>query len=77
VPIGENGGYVALSEEGVPLGEWKWDDEADEFSFDEYVPLTMLPQTGLSKMLPLWIASMLSAMLLAMVSVSALRKQKD
>jgi hypothetical protein len=39
--------YIELDENGVPLGEWHWDDDAQEWIFDEYPPpLANLPQTG-------------------------------
>jgi hypothetical protein len=44
---GPNGTYVELDENGVPLGEWRYDDDAGEWVFDEYPPpLANLPQTG-------------------------------
>jgi hypothetical protein len=45
VPTG-NGGFVEIGEDGTPLGEWYWDDGADQWLFDEYPPLGDLPQTG-------------------------------
>jgi hypothetical protein len=44
---GPNGTYIELDENGVPLGEWHYDDDAGEWVFDEYPPpLADLPQTG-------------------------------
>ncbi|MDR2087978.1 MAG: hypothetical protein LBP73_01315, partial [Clostridiales Family XIII bacterium] len=43
---GEGGVYIELDENGVPLGEWRWDDPTEQWIFDEYPPLENLPQTG-------------------------------
>jgi fimbrial isopeptide formation D2 family protein len=43
---GPNGGYIEIDENGVPLGEWHWDEEEERWIFDEYPPLDRLPQTG-------------------------------
>ena len=43
---GENGSYIELDEDGVPLGEWKWDDELEEWVFDAIIPLGSMPPTG-------------------------------
>ena len=42
-----SGSYIELDEDGVPLGEWRWDEEMEEWIFDEYPPpLGNLPATG-------------------------------
>ena len=45
--------FIELDEEGVPLGQWGWDDEEELWLFDEFPPLggwettsMTLPQTG-------------------------------
>ena len=38
--------YLELGEDGVPLGQWRWDAELGEWIFDEFPPLGDLPQTG-------------------------------
>ncbi|MDR2770817.1 MAG: hypothetical protein LBB57_02140, partial [Clostridiales Family XIII bacterium] len=43
---GENGVYIELDENGIPLGEWRWDEPTQQWIFDEYPPLADLPQTG-------------------------------
>jgi uncharacterized repeat protein (TIGR01451 family) len=44
---GDNGVYIELDENGVPLGEWRWDEPTEEWVFEEYPPpLANLPQTG-------------------------------
>jgi len=45
---GDNGVFIALDENGTPLGEWHWDEELSEWIFDAYPPLTDLPQTGVT-----------------------------
>lgn len=50
VPTDE-GLFVEFDEDGVPLGEWRWDDPLEMWVFDEYPPLggwedADLPQTG-------------------------------
>ena len=46
---GEDGNYIEVDPAGVPLGEWHWDDDLEEWVFEEYPPpLANLPQTGLS-----------------------------
>jgi uncharacterized repeat protein (TIGR02543 family) len=44
---GAENAYIELDEDGVPLGEWRYDDDLGEWIFDEYPPpLGNLPQTG-------------------------------
>jgi hypothetical protein len=38
--------YLELDEDGVPLGEWHWDNDLQEWIYDEYPPLGSLPRTG-------------------------------
>ena len=44
----DEGHYLELNEDGVPLGEWHWDDEEEMWIFDEDIPLGALPRTGYS-----------------------------
>jgi hypothetical protein len=44
---GDNGVYIEFDEDGVPLGEWRWDEPTEQWIFDEYPPLANLPQTGI------------------------------
>jgi hypothetical protein len=37
---------MIFDEDGVPLGEWRYDPELGEWVFDEFPPLADLPQTG-------------------------------
>ncbi|MDR3296045.1 MAG: LPXTG cell wall anchor domain-containing protein, partial [Clostridiales Family XIII bacterium] len=46
---GENGVYIEINEDGVPLGEWHWEEPIQEWVFEEYPPPLAdmtLPQTG-------------------------------
>ena len=43
---GDDGRYIEFDEEGVPLGEWRWEEVIEEWIFDEYPPLGSLPRTG-------------------------------
>jgi pilin isopeptide linkage protein len=44
---GDNGTFIEIGEDGVPLGAWHWDDPLQEWVFEEYQPpLANLPQTG-------------------------------
>jgi uncharacterized repeat protein (TIGR02543 family) len=46
---GENGNFIELGEDGVPLGEWHWDEPTQVWVFEEYPPPLAndtLPQTG-------------------------------
>ena len=50
--IFKDGVYIELDENGVPLGEWNWDEELQEWVFDEYptplagLALDAVPQTS-------------------------------
>ena len=39
--------YVEYDADGVPLGEWRWDEGLRKWIFNEYPPLGNLPQTGM------------------------------
>jgi hypothetical protein len=43
---GPDGRYIEMDENGVPLGEWRWDEPTEQWIFDEYPPLAEMPQTG-------------------------------
>ena len=44
--IGEDGEvyFIEFDENGVPLGEWHWDDDC--WIFDDFIPLGDMPATG-------------------------------
>jgi hypothetical protein len=64
---GDNGVFIEISPEGVPLGEWHWEEPILEWVFDEYPPLAGLnPHTGLLPTLTLTAAILtLAALALA------------
>jgi hypothetical protein len=41
----DSGGFTEIGEDGVPLGEWIWDEAEEQWIFDEFPPLGDLPQT--------------------------------
>ena len=43
---GEDGSFIAMDEDGTPLGEWRWDEESEQWIFEPYIPLGGLPQTA-------------------------------
>jgi hypothetical protein len=45
IPL-DDGGFLEIDEDGVPLGTWEYDDDEGAWIFDESVPLALLPQTG-------------------------------
>ncbi|MDR2355810.1 MAG: hypothetical protein LBE16_06410, partial [Clostridiales Family XIII bacterium] len=67
---GGNGVYVEIGEDGIPRGEWHLDEETGEWIFDEYPPLTDLPQTGAAFLAAaasthLWVFPLLALLLFA------------
>lgn len=44
--IPKDGGYEEIDENGVPLGDWTYDEDQGIWIFDERPPLAELPQTG-------------------------------
>jgi LPXTG-motif cell wall-anchored protein len=45
----DNGNFVEIGPDNVPLGEWRWDDPRQIWVFEEYpAPQGSLPQTGAS-----------------------------
>ncbi|MDR3295617.1 MAG: InlB B-repeat-containing protein, partial [Clostridiales Family XIII bacterium] len=46
---GSGGTYIEMGEDGIPLGEWHWDEPTQTWVFEEYPPPLAndaLPQTG-------------------------------
>jgi MYXO-CTERM domain-containing protein len=71
---GDNGRYIELDEDGVPLGEWHWNDDTETWEFDEYPPLGK-PNPSTRHQGPLYIALSLGAALLALGAALALRRR--
>ena len=40
------GRYFEIDDNGSPLGEWRWDEEAEEWIYEAYTPLANMPKTG-------------------------------
>jgi hypothetical protein len=45
IPL-DDGGFLEIDEDGVPLGIWEYDDDEEAWIFDESIPFAALPQTG-------------------------------
>jgi uncharacterized repeat protein (TIGR02543 family) len=43
VPNDNGGGFIEFDEDGVPLGEWHFDEEIESWIFDPIVPLAVFP----------------------------------
>jgi hypothetical protein len=43
VPNDNGGGFVEFDEDGVPLGEWHFDEEIESWIFDPIVPMAVFP----------------------------------
>jgi uncharacterized repeat protein (TIGR01451 family)/LPXTG-motif cell wall-anchored protein len=50
--------YIVVDEDGVPIGEWRWEPEEEIWIYEEYPPLGNLPQTGDT----LWLAGLAFAL---------------
>ena len=48
VEVNEDGDFIELDEDGIPLGRWVWDDDEELWILDEFPPLGNLefPDTG-------------------------------
>jgi hypothetical protein len=64
---------MIFDEDGVPLGEWRYDPELGEWVFDEFPPLADLPQTGQLRW-PIPVLS-LSGMILFILGWATYRKR--
>ncbi|MDR3278344.1 MAG: Cna B-type domain-containing protein, partial [Oscillospiraceae bacterium] len=64
---------IVVDDDGVPQGQWTWDDDAGEWIFDPYIPLGDLPATGDSGA-ALWIALAVAAVFGAAVVLTRKRK---
>jgi hypothetical protein len=82
-PDAENA-YIELGEDGVPLGEWHYDDDLGEWIFDEYPPpLGNLPQTGAasagagsgSAAWPFFLCALLAAF--GLIALTARKRRSD
>ncbi|MDR1572519.1 MAG: hypothetical protein LBS32_08350, partial [Clostridiales Family XIII bacterium] len=74
----DDGSFLEIGEDGVPLGRWTWDPEEEAWIFEPITPLANLPQTGdvlgqpdLGGFIALW------ALLLAAMAAALLRRRLD
>lgn len=65
----EDGGFIELDDQGVPLGEWTYDEDSETWIFDEYVPLGGLPQTGIVNLFPINLLLLLFGLSLILVGL--------
>jgi hypothetical protein len=76
IPL-DDGGFLEIDENGVPLGIWEYDEDEGAWIFDEEVPLALLPQTGsvmpASGFAYLWILPLLSLLWFGFVRPRLLR----
>jgi len=63
---------IEFDDNGTPLGEWHWDDELEKWIFDEYTPLSGLPQTGYDDKVDVYLF-MLGLSLLSLGAVTLVR----
>jgi len=84
VPNDNGNGYFELDDNGVPLGQWMWNDQFDQWEFIEILdPLTPLgaielgaiPQTGIMDH-ALWLASALFLAISAGLGTMSFMKAK-
>ena len=74
----DDGGYIELNQDGVPIGEWHQDEDGN-WIFDEYPPLAGLPQTGLL-VWPIPVMAVIGVLLAAMgvyIIVNDNKKKKE
>jgi len=77
VVVTEEGNWIVFDEQGVPLGQWTWDEEQEMWIFEDLsVPLGLItiPQTGVEGNALNWILFGLAA--LAMLALVLRRKSK-
>lgn len=67
---GEDGTYIELDEEGVPLGIWTLDD-GGEWVFEPYPTPESLPKTGVEDTLPLWILGLCISLVMTALLIYA------
>ena len=73
-----DGGWIELDDGDVPLGEWTYDEEEEEWIFDNSaVPLGAMPQTGIENRLPMIAAGFLVSLILVVFAARYILKLKD
>jgi LPXTG-motif cell wall-anchored protein len=69
-------GWLELDDFGVPLGRWSWDDEEEMWIFDEFPPLSEMPQTGDNSNQDLYLIVFGLSLLGMIVAIKFIRKLK-
>jgi uncharacterized repeat protein (TIGR02543 family) len=72
----EDGGYYELSDDGTPLGEWRWDEEAEEWIFIPYPPLSGMPNTS-DNGFPYYLLYLLGASIIGMGATLVQGRRKN
>ena len=68
---------VIVDDNGVPLGEWRWDEDEQTWIFDEFVPLGELdlPATGDERSMAAYIVFLMAALGMAVVLLTGKKAQ--
>jgi len=70
--------WIEIDEAGVPLGSWEWDDEEEVWIFDEAVPLSFMPRTGLESNFAVFgLGFIVSAVAAAFVALNIRRLRRE
>jgi len=84
IPNGNGNGYIVIDDDGVPLGQWVWNDQTNQWEFIDLnnqappsgaIDLGAMPQTGLMNH-ALWLASALFIALSASLGTLSYMKAK-
>ena len=77
VEMNEDGEFIEFDEDGVPLGQWIWDEDEELWILDEFPPLGDLnfPETGETGTIALYLI-FAAALLLAAVTLIIRQKSK-
>ena len=71
---GDDNTFIELDEEGVPLGQWSYDDEEEMWIFEEFPPLGGLPDTGAGRVSNMYL--LFGVSLLGMAAVQLLGRKR-
>jgi len=73
---GEDGRFIEIGEDGVPLGEWYWDNGDELWIFDEYPPKSTMPKTGAESAAELFFVLMLVSVIGMEATYIAIRRSE-
>ncbi|MCL2363360.1 MAG: hypothetical protein FWC71_01715 [Defluviitaleaceae bacterium] len=80
VPDGSGNGYFELDNQGVPQGQWTWNNDTNQWDFIEInntpIPIGRMPQTGLSTA-ALWFAAIVNVVLIGGLGSLIMIKTKN